>query len=99
MRLADDGVRAGYAGVAGWLKTASPETVASRKLEAEHFFRRIGITFNVYGDAAGAERLIPFDIIPRILTSREWTILRSTPSSAMSTAPGRSSRPASCPKN
>jgi uncharacterized circularly permuted ATP-grasp superfamily protein len=46
-----------------------------RKTEAEHFFRRIGITFNVYGDAQGTERLIPFDIIPRILTAAEWSRL------------------------
>ena len=47
----------------------------SRQTEAEQFFRRIGITFNVYGDAAGAERLIPFDIVPRVLTSAEWALL------------------------
>ncbi|MFZ8477619.1 circularly permuted type 2 ATP-grasp protein, partial [Staphylococcus aureus] len=44
----------------------------SRQAEAEQFFRRIGITFNVYGDQAGTERLIPFDIIPRVLTAKEW---------------------------
>ena len=53
----------------------------SRKLEAEHFFRRIGITFNVYGDAQGKERLIPFDIVPRVLTSGEWERLRARASS------------------
>ncbi len=65
-------IRPGYAGLASWLDTAPVELLASRKLEAEHFFRRIGITFNVYGDAQGTERLIPFDIVPRILTSSEW---------------------------
>ena len=53
----------------------NPKSIASRKREAEHFFRRIGITFNVYGDAQGTERLIPFDIIPRVLTASEWAIL------------------------
>ena len=72
MRSADGGVRPGYQAVADWLAQSPPELLASRNAEAEHFFRRIGITFNVYGDAAGAERLIPFDIVPRVLTSREW---------------------------
>ena len=75
MRLPGGAVRPGYEAIAQWLKTAPPDLIASRKTEAEHFFRRIGITFNVYGDVQGAERLIPFDIIPRVLTSREWAIL------------------------
>jgi uncharacterized circularly permuted ATP-grasp superfamily protein len=40
--------------------------------EAEAIFRRTGITFNVYGDDAADERLIPFDVIPRVLSAREW---------------------------
>ena len=72
MNAPDGGIRAGYESVAEWLKQAPKELLASRKLEAEHFFRRIGITFNVYGDNQGTERLIPFDIVPRILTSTEW---------------------------
>ena len=43
--------------------------------EAEAFFRRTGITFNVYGQADAQERLIPFDLIPRIISNREWTRL------------------------
>ncbi len=43
--------------------------------EAELLFRRVGITFNVYGEEAGAERLIPFDVIPRILSASEWQLL------------------------
>ena len=35
-------------------------------------FRRIGITFGVYGDKEAAERLIPFDIVPRLLSRKEW---------------------------
>jgi uncharacterized circularly permuted ATP-grasp superfamily protein len=73
MRSCESGVRQGYGAVAEWLAEVPPDVLASRKLEAEHFFRRIGITFNVYGDAAGAERLIPFDLVPRVLTSKEWT--------------------------
>jgi uncharacterized circularly permuted ATP-grasp superfamily protein len=55
-----------------WLQ-AQPEAVIQRaKQDADLLFRRVGITFNVYGDEAGAERLIPFDLIPRILPWSEW---------------------------
>ncbi|HSG20603.1 MAG TPA: circularly permuted type 2 ATP-grasp protein, partial [Burkholderiaceae bacterium] len=43
--------------------------------DADLLFRRVGITFNVYGDEAGAERLIPFDLIPRVLSGSEWATL------------------------
>ena len=72
MNVPDGGVRAGYEAIAEWLKQAPRELLVNRKLEAEHFFRRIGITFNVYGDNQGTERLIPFDIVPRVLTATEW---------------------------
>jgi len=72
MNTPGGGVRAGYEAIAEWMKQAPRELLASRKLEAEHFFRRIGITFNVYGDNQGTERLIPFDIVPRVLTAAEW---------------------------
>jgi uncharacterized circularly permuted ATP-grasp superfamily protein len=68
-----DGVlREGYHTLSKWLGEAPAELLANRKGEAEYFFRRIGITFNVYGDAEGTERIIPFDIVPRVLTVREW---------------------------
>ena len=50
-----------------WLTSAPPQLLEHRREEAELFFRRVGITFAVYGDAEAEERLIPFDIIPRIL--------------------------------
>jgi uncharacterized circularly permuted ATP-grasp superfamily protein len=49
--------------------------LAKKSKEAEAFFRRTGITFNVYGQSAAQERLIPFDLIPRISANREWTKL------------------------
>ena len=49
--------------------------LTKKSKEAEAFFRRIGITFNVYGQSAAQERLIPFDLVPRILSNREWTKL------------------------
>ena len=48
-----------------------------RRREAEVLFRRIGITFAVYGEADAQERLIPFDVLPRILSAPEWDILRA----------------------
>ena len=75
MRAPDGAVRDGYRAIDRWLAATPRELIAGRQAEAEQFFRRIGITFNVYGDAAGSERLIPFDIIPRVLTSSEWALL------------------------
>ncbi len=72
MRGTDEEVREGYRVLSEWLAGAPPELLANRKSEAEYFFRRIGITFNVYGDEEGTERIIPFDIVPRILTMGEW---------------------------
>lgn len=67
-----EGVRAGYEVVNAWLNATPAELLRQRQQEAELLFRRIGITFAVYGDAEGEERLIPFDIVPRILTRPEW---------------------------
>lgn len=75
MRGYDDALRPVYREVAEWFAAASPELITSRKAEAEAFFRRIGITFAVYGDEQGAERIIPFDILPRVITSGEWARL------------------------
>lgn len=68
-----DGLFPAYAGLAGWLGEASAEVLERRRREAEAIFRRRGITFAIYGDDSGAERLIPFDVIPRVLTGREWS--------------------------
>lgn len=70
-----DGCRSGYDIVKTWLDNTPIETLRKRREEAELLFRRIGITFAVYGDAAGEERLIPFDIVPRVLTRAEWNRL------------------------
>ena len=61
-----------YAQVADWLKTLSRADVDRALREAEAIFRRQGITFAVYGDDEAAERLIPFDIIPRVFAAAEW---------------------------
>lgn len=68
----EGGARRPYAQVSAWLKTISPKDVERAKREAENIFRRQGITFAVYGDGESSERLIPFDIIPRVFSGREW---------------------------
>ncbi len=73
--LGSNTVRAPYAAVARWLQTAPPDLLQTRRRQAELFFRRIGITFAVYGDPGAAERLIPFDIIPRVMLTSEWNQL------------------------
>lgn len=70
-----EGVRPVYREIAEWFEQAPRDLIASRRAEAEAFFRRIGITFAVYGDEQGAERIIPFDILPRVITSTEWANL------------------------
>ncbi|HEV2570369.1 circularly permuted type 2 ATP-grasp protein [Methylocella sp. CPCC 101449] len=67
--------RALYAGVADWLKKTPSDILATRRAQAELMFRRIGITFAVYGGNDDTERLIPFDIIPRIVSQSEWSAL------------------------
>jgi len=59
-----------------WFQKQGVEALASSRQDADLLFRRVGITFNVYGDQEGAERLIPFDLIPRILTAAEWATLQ-----------------------
>jgi uncharacterized circularly permuted ATP-grasp superfamily protein len=70
-----DGVRSAYACLSDWLKEQPPEFFNTRRSQAELFFRRVGITFAVYGENETSERLIPFDIIPRLLTKSEWSFL------------------------
>ncbi|MDP3318376.1 MAG: circularly permuted type 2 ATP-grasp protein, partial [Bosea sp. (in: a-proteobacteria)] len=68
-------VRQAYAALDRWLKEAPPDMLALRRSQAELFFRRIGITFAVYGDEESTERLIPFDIIPRSIPASEWRVV------------------------
>ena len=65
-------VRPAYARLVDWVESTSPEVLAQKKEEAEALFRRIGITFAVYGEGGDTERLIPFDMMPRVFTEAEW---------------------------
>ncbi|MCZ4353416.1 circularly permuted type 2 ATP-grasp protein [Roseovarius aestuarii] len=75
MHASDGGPRGPYVGYDAWFAKQNNERFAKKSQEAEAFFRRTGITFNVYGQHDAEERLIPFDLVPRIISSREWTKL------------------------
>ncbi len=67
--------RAHYQALASWLADMPPGELQEKRREADLLFHRVGITFAVYGDDTGAERLIPFDTIPRIISRAEWQLL------------------------
>ena len=69
---ASGGVRPAYAGYSEWYEAQDKGWMKKQSAEAERFFRRTGITFNVYGSDDGEERLIPFDLVPRVITAEEW---------------------------
>lgn len=70
-------VRESYRALSKWLADSPPDLLEARSRQAEFFFRRMGITFAVYGEANASERLIPFDIVPRILSASEWLLLEA----------------------
>lgn len=74
-------LRPHYSAYADWLATIPPERIARKRAEADIAFHRVGITFAVYGDESaqdgGKERLIPFDIIPRIIPAADWKKLQA----------------------
>jgi len=76
MRADSQTVREHYQGYERWLSQQPNDVMLSRREEAEMIFRRVGITFAVYGakdeDGHGTERLIPFDLIPRVIPAHEW---------------------------
>ena len=74
-------LRPHYCAYADWLAATPPERIARKRAEADIAFHRVGITFAVYGDESskyqGTERLIPFDIIPRVIPAADWLALHS----------------------
>ncbi len=81
MHASADAVREHYLGYRRWLADQPGDVIRARREEAEVIFRRVGITFAVYGakdeDGSGTERLIPFDLIPRVIPAREWAELEA----------------------
>ncbi|MEN9060313.1 circularly permuted type 2 ATP-grasp protein [Ponticoccus litoralis] len=68
----DGQLRQPYQAFNDWFGAENPKDLRAKQQEAEELFRLTGITFNVYGRSEAEERLIPFDIIPRIISGREW---------------------------
>jgi uncharacterized circularly permuted ATP-grasp superfamily protein len=75
MHIAAGRVRDHYAPLVSWLESTPAQAIEEKRREADLLFHRVGITFAVYGDDQGTERLIPFDAIPRIIPEAEWRLL------------------------
>jgi uncharacterized circularly permuted ATP-grasp superfamily protein len=75
MREPNGEVRPHFQPLADWLAETPAARVAEKRREADLLFHRVGITFAVYGDKQGDERLIPFDIVPRVIPKSEWELL------------------------
>ncbi len=72
---AERAVRPHYAAFAEWLAETPPARIAQNRHAADLLFHRVGITFAVYGEASGTERLIPFDIVPHVIPGAQWEVL------------------------
>ena len=81
MHDAKGAVRKHYQAYGRWLEAQPADAMRAHREEAELIFRRVGITFAVYGekdeDGSGTERLIPFDLIPRIIPRQEWVDMKA----------------------
>ena len=75
MQFPDGAIREHYQPFADWLARTPPDRIAQKREEAERAFQRVGITFAVYGEDTGTERLIPFDLVPRIIPRDDWALL------------------------
>ncbi len=72
MNTATNELRPHYDAYGHWLGALPKERLARKKAEADLTFHRLGITFAVYGEEEGTERLIPFDLLPRVIPHKEW---------------------------
>jgi uncharacterized circularly permuted ATP-grasp superfamily protein len=70
-------VKQHYQVFSAWLQQQQSVNLKTKQIEAEAMFRQVGITFTVYNDSAGNERTIPFDLIPRIISQKEWQTLEA----------------------
>ena len=68
-------VRNLYKNLDNWLSNQNINALMRQSIKAEELFRKVGITFNVYGEDEAEERLIPFDLMPRIIDSKEWNLI------------------------
>ena len=65
-----------YKKLYSWIHDQNSSTLLNQSIKAEELFRKVGITFNVYGNDKAEERLIPFDLIPRIIEKKEWEFVK-----------------------
>ena len=72
MHNADGSVREPYKVLDAWLREQPDQALGLMATDAESIFRRLGITFAVYGSSEATEKIIPFDVIPRIISAMEW---------------------------
>ena len=75
MAKPDGTMRNAYRSYNEWLADTPTERLIRKHEQADILFRRLGITFTVYGEEEGTERLIPFDVIPRIIDAEEWDVI------------------------
>ncbi len=75
MHAPNGGTRAHDGPYQDWRSLMPAAHIAQKRAEADSAFHRSGITVAVYGENAGKERLIPFDIVPRIIPAAEWELL------------------------
>ena len=75
MSAPNGATRPHYNAFSDWLSLMPPQYLAQKRAEADSAFHRVGITFAVYGEDAGKERLIPFDLVPRIIPAHEWATM------------------------
>jgi len=73
--LPDGSPRPGAAALLQTLASLSKGDLAARQQAVELAMKNIGITFTVYGDSGATERIIPFDLVPRIVPGDEWAQL------------------------
>lgn len=77
MMLSNGNCRETYKHYYEWLSNAALKTIDDKRKKADLLFHKVGITFNVYGNEDGAERLIPFDPIPRIISNSDWQNIKN----------------------
>ncbi len=61
-----------YRSILNRLKSLEPTQIEEKQKQADSSFLEHGVTFTVYGDDEGTERIFPFDLIPRVIPDKEW---------------------------
>ena len=75
--LNNGSIRKPYKKIDKWIQSFKDNSYEKKHQEAQRIFKRIGITFSVYEKKSPEERMIPFDMIPRVFTANEWKVIES----------------------